>query len=342
MTKIDALDWAANHQAAAEHVNGRLWPNGEFTVGLVRPLCGKGAVERCEEIGVADVWDEAGGHETPEYLTLSIPSNSHIEPKASRKRGLNGLTGYGRRMVRSGAYLLQQNYHPQDLAFVTLTVPPLSQDGRKALSGGWSNLTRQLLQWLSRHLVKAGVNPNIVGVTEIQTRRLANTGEGYLHFHLVMPSKAKRWRGHAIRVEQLRTWWTRAVQRVSGEEFSEAARIEMAPVKKNCESYLSKYMSKGGTEQVVEFMNDVGLDNIPPTWWCMTKQMRENVTSRISESRELGLHLLAYCSDAHSHVDMDSLCYAKAIELEIDGRFRTMGWVGRLTPSAMDDLKRRK
>jgi len=179
--------------------SGKLWPNGEFSVGYMR--VGQENDESSEwEWCKAEAWlskDELDARlaamlelldEVERFysmsadlaasgLTLSNIWNSH-KTAPPRKNGLKGLTGFGAKMLRSGLYLLENRLGRDDCALITLTVPTLCQEDRKKLAGRWGQVTNRMVQYLSRELVKAGRKPTIAGCVEIQSARLEQDRQG--------------------------------------------------------------------------------------------------------------------------------------------------------------------
>ncbi len=123
-------------------MSGKLYPNGEFTLGYVPP---KRKTEK--EKRYDDAWEfqtvEADvprkvGKRTLYSITetfhrdiildhplgLSTLTNSHNQSQTTRKpRGQKGISGLGKRTVRNGAWILQKSYGKKQLGFLTVTVP---------------------------------------------------------------------------------------------------------------------------------------------------------------------------------------------------------------------------
>lgn len=340
--------------------SGRVWPNGEFSVGYARVG---------EESTFEDEWgwtnrsrgltpDELDERlaATLEYLeavegfysmhaelaasglTLSNVWNSH-KPAPASKNGLKGMTGYGTKMLRSACYLLEDRLGHDDCVMVTLTVPTLGREARRKLALEWGRLTNRLVQWLSRELVKAGRTPAIVGCVEIQTGRLEKYRQGYLHLHLVCPAHANTGGTWAVDAKKLRAWWANSLERVIGCKLPNLPRIETALVEKSVEAYLGKYLSKGTGAELEQFIGDLGENAVPGQWWFMSAPMREAVRSGTKSGRNAGELLDALVNHLLSQGTGEGFEYVRHIDCMLDGKPVTVGWVGRLSRELADEVR---
>ena len=318
---------------------GRIWPNGNFSLGL-GPV-GQAALELEEEgQGNLSRWDQ-GAHlgDAVARLTSSNAINSHTPSEPRAERGLKGITALGQQMLRSGCYILERDYGNRDLCFATLTVPALPKGARYLLAVNWSELVRQLLQWVSRQLMKSGRPTKVAGCTEVQSGRLARTGEGYLHLHLVWPAHSncagRRW---AVDWADLRGWWERALVRFSCCELPHHPRVELAPVKKSAERYMGKYLSKGSGECLDGFITDLGECSVPPAWWFMTAEMRQQVKAETANGPNTGTLLDAVIQNALEDGSLDIFEWIRPVMVTFTDRPIHIGWCGRLRAGVRDDL----
>lgn len=339
---------------------GRIWPNGEFTLGF-------GVRE--EEGSVAEEWSWTGGHRgltedeldvrlefldgwlevvasvysvsarlASVYLTLSDTLNSH-KPIERVKYGLKGLTGKGRKMIRSGAYLLEQALGRDDVVMITLTVPTLEREQRIEVARQWGKLTNRLVQYLTRELVRQGRAAAIVGCVEVQTGRLKKYSEGYLHLHLVCPAHSNAGRTWAIDASELRSWWRAAIERVIGVPLPYLPRVETAIVQKSVEAYLAKYLSKGSDEGMEEFVDDLGEDCVPGQWWFCSAHMRDVIRQRTLSGEACGALLESLIEHLLSVGDGEGFEYIRHVDRLADGKLKTCGWVGRLDPALRSEIE---
>lgn len=318
---------------------GRIWPNGNFSLGL-GPV-GQAALELEEEgQGNLSRWDKGAClGDTVARLTSSNALNSHAEREPPPPRGLKGITGFGQQMLRSACYLLERDYGKKDLCFATLTVPALPKGARFLLAQNWSELVRQLLQWVSRQLMKSGRPTKVAGCTEVQSGRLARTGEGYLHLHLVWPAHSncagRRW---AVEWADLRDWWERALVRFSCCELPHHPRVEVAPVRKSAERYMGKYLSKGSGECLEQYVADLGECSVPPAWWFMTGEMRQQVKTETACGPNAGTLLDAVIQLALENGDLVDFEWIRPVMVTFTDRPVHIGWCGRLKPHLREDL----
>lgn len=338
---------------------GRIWPNGEFSLGYIpdledvdiysdKYLHGQSQVmpedELDELLQVADLWedevwrsDSLHGQPCGGSITLSDAHNSHsLPPRASY--GLKGLTPKGRKMIRSGAFLLEQVLGKEDCAMITLTVPTLDREGRIAVAKKWGTLTNRLVQYLSRELVTQARKPTIIGCVEVQTGRLKKYGEGYLHLHLICPAHSNAGQFWAIKAGALRTWWASALERVIGHSLPHLPRVETAIVKNSVEAYLAKYLSKGTGEELASFVEDLGEECLPGQWWFCSAPMRQAIVENTIEGANCGALLETMIEHLLDQGTGEGFEYIRHVDRMVGGRPVTCGWVGRLSQPLKDEL----
>lgn len=270
---------------------GTIWPNGQFSLGY--QFRTEGIPARVSEEWA---WLPGGGSGSNLVSTLKFsqaPIAAPVEAQKKRgKYGRGGITTYGSRMVKNCAFLMEERFGVKGLAFWTWTVPPLSEEGRALLASKWGEVVRQLYQWLKRSLVKSGVRPLIVGVTEIQTKRLELYGEAYLHHHAVIPAFVPGSKRFSVDVFGARAFFKNLIERIVGHSLSWTPRVNAQIVRKSAESYLGKYLSKGPGD-IETASKDLGEESIPGQWWNVTAEARSMVQKRVrrgeSPGREIDL-----------------------------------------------------
>lgn len=318
---------------------GRIWPNGNFSLGT-GPV-GQAALEDdgADEIGLARFGDSGDIQAAIAALTSSNGTNPHTGDSEPRKNGVAGITPFGQQMLRSACYLLERDYGNQDLCFATLTVPTLPKEGRVRLARNWGVLTNRLCQFLTRRLMKAGRPTKVAGCTEIQSARLANHAQAYLHVHAVWPSHSNE-SGHLWAVEwsEIRSWWAQALERYSGCSLPYQPRVELAPVRKSAERYMGKYLSKGSGEALDGFIDDLGEDSVPGQWWFMTSEMRYQVKAETSHGPNTGTILDAVIQTALEDGDLTIFEWIRPVMIQFTDRPVHIGWCGRLRSEVRDDL----
>ena len=349
---------------------GRIWPSGDFSVGYRRvtgdgdarldlrsekrriddgdyvlpddwEYMGKGKVRQmvgslsASQKAECDAWH--GGAEGP--LTLANASNSHTA--ATRpQRGLKGITGYGKKMVRSACTLIQRRTPKGRTTFATISMPTLPLEQRRKLAELWPEYVRQLLQFLTRQLVQSGLPLTICSVTEIQPKRFEDFGESYLHLHLVWPNRWAKRGNWAIDPRHVRAWSESFLQR-NGLWNDEAwVRVNVQPVKKSAAGYCSKYMSKGVNE-IAEMAEELGQGAIPRTWYNLTKAARDMVKAELLEGDHVGAAILATVEGIFKGVvPFRSVFYSlHEVVLEWDGQVKGVGWRGACLESWRQDIR---
>lgn len=223
-----------------------LWPNGEFSLGLSK----------------------------------SVKSHKPPEPAQRRQRSGKAQTNYSKRMVRNCVARLEQRCQKQNLAFATYTLPELPGGDMARVRDELPTIAHQLKQMIERDQARAGLNPEVVYVIEIQEERYRKTGEVVPHIHVVFQSRKTRYHPYVISKERNTQLWNRAVSNALGRdiEIPSGARIEK--VKKSAERYMAKYMSKGG--QLAQKLADEGrINELPKAWWGATLTLRRWVKANI-------------------------------------------------------------
>lgn len=230
-------------------------------------------------------------------FTVKVSENCTKEKPRTRQNGTNGITSLGRRRVIDGCVLLEQMYGKKRLGFGTLTIPGLSKGGLAVVNKNWAKLIDRFHKVLRRLYAKRGLEPHIVGVTEVQTGRLKNRDEFALHYHFVYPScdvPGDWW----FTAKFIRATWQRLVMAVMveygcNEDVKFSASVSLQPVRKSARNYLSKYMSKGKAD-CEGFIEAGHIDELPRQWWACTKPLRNRIKSAIMPlSSEICYFLLA-------------------------------------------------
>jgi len=318
---------------------GRIWPNGNFSLGSGPVGCSALENDGADEIGVARFGDSGDIQAAVAALSSSNALNSHKPISPTSERGLKGITGFGQQMLRSACFLMERDYGKSDLTFATLTVPTMPKGARWLLARNWSELVRQLLQWVSRRLMQSGRPTKVVGCTEVQSRRLESSGEAYLHLHLVWPAHSncggRRW---SVDWEDLRDWWKKALIRFSCYVSQHNPRVETCIVRKSAERYMGKYLSKGNGECLEQFIEDLGEESVPPTWWFMTADVRHQVKAETAHGPNTGTILDAVIQNALGDGDLSMFEWIQPVMIVFTDRPVHIGWCGRLRADTRDDL----
>jgi len=312
------------------------YPNGEFTVGYVRPakftpepLPGK----KVEVFSFGWLEDEYK-HLVLDWVQDKLDQQEPLEspsPANSTKRGLKGITPHGARLVRNAAYLLQERFGRECLSFVTLTLPGVSKEELAAIATQWSHVVHMYTKELKRELDRKGVYSSAVGVTEVQEKRLSRRGELGLHLHLVHVGRMGRKVPWAISYRWHRAVWGRILKSVLGREFDDRALENVEMVKKSAEGYLGKYMTKG-TSSIGHIVQTYGEECVPSAWYFCSNQLRDAVKDRVKTSWSLGEKIWP---DLPVMEARGALIYTKINTIEIGGKQFVVGLSGKWDKSVL-------
>lgn len=316
--------------------SGTIWPHDEFTLGYAkqRPDGGPWHEDPFVGMGVDDAAMEMRAREGLVPLDLSDVLNS----TKKAKRGLKGISGYGRNMVKAVGALVNRNYPHHRVTFCTVTLPEMSTENRLWVAENWAELTRELLRWVTRQLEKAGVPAIVCSVSEIQPKRLATSGSGYLHWHLIwlnVPAKSGSW---SIEPNDLRKWLSRVLDRKLNTNLDGGVNVDVRSVKGEVARYMAKYMSKG-SETLAEAQEDWGEGVTPATWWNMNAKTRAWVKANTFKGVRVGQLLESVLDYIWETGETDPIEFIKPIELEYDGITMVVGWRGRFGRTHADDLR---
>lgn len=327
--------------------SGKIWPTGEFSFGWVKQRPDERLDEREVEY-CPEGWVPGNGGFEPgtgwladcraAALDLSNLPNSVKSSKRPETYGRQGITGYGRKMVKSVGALIDSHLPLHRVTFATVTIPTLPRQLRRQLALAWPELVTQLLRWISRRLEKRGLPKVVVSASEIQPARLSESGEAYLHLHLLwvnVPAKAGRW---TVNVLHLRSWVSDFLIRRGIWSADSHVNVDVRSVKGDKACYLAKYLSKGG-DVLSEAAQDVGWDALPSQWWNVTKTARDWVKREMVQGKAVGFLLHEMVNDAFLLNRFTDFRYLYQVETEIDGYLVNVGWRGCLQPGAYSECK---
>lgn len=249
---------------------GRLWPNGEFSIGYAPA---GGAERRLSPKEYAD-------RLTPP-LGSSIDSNSHRYPdEGAVRRGVNGLTSHGKKVLRNSIWRIQRLHGRSRMAFVTLTLPDITFEQSWGISTDWSRVVRVFFQKLGRYFERLGLPTCYAACTEMQTERLGDDGHPALHLHFVCVTKRRGEKGYAITPGEIRWLWASVIgPMVPDVEFWGAVENVVA-LKGDASRYMSKYLSKG-TASVEPPRSDETGWSLPTAWYSVRANLRRWVLDNI-------------------------------------------------------------
>jgi len=216
----------------------------------------------------------------PSPMGLSEATNPHRKEEPRHRQGLTGISGSAKRMLRSGTALLGKLFPRRWITFLTVTTPTITESENEIVNSNWSEMVRQLLQQISRELVRAGIKPEITYCDEVQEQRYRDTGIVGLHLHLVFQGKRSDRSGYAITPARIDKFWQAQLERVLGRSVDVSASNKLETPKKPLEKEISKYISKGG-KLVAKIIADGKGHLLPSSWWGMTTSLKRKVKAAI-------------------------------------------------------------
>jgi hypothetical protein len=204
-----------------------------------------------------------------------------------QRRGLNGISSYARKQIRSACTLLEQRHGKSKLAFFTGTLPALTPQMMYQVCVNWSEVVRQFMQSIRRLLERAGLDAEIVHVTEIQEKRYAATGLPVPHIHAVWHGRTHRYARWALSIKQIESVWKKVIHNILLKEFSDTevesisflSATNIQAVKKSAANYLSKYCSKG-TKLIKRIAKSVDPRLIPKAWYGMSQTIKTEIAEK--------------------------------------------------------------
>lgn len=219
-------------------------------------------------------------------LVHQMVESSPQPQKSSRKR-LMGMTKNMARNIRNGVYLLEQWYGKDNLSFLTLTLPDLSNDDLAKCCQKWDSMIDQLLKGLRKVFKKHNMEFTYVYCTEIQSKRLQRRGEYAPHFHCVFRGRYARKKSWVVTPKKVRSLWSAIVANcVDHTSFDNSACENIQRIRYSAARYLSKYMSKGNCSIAVGSETVTG-QHLHTQWGGMARKVSRGIraaTTRISGS----------------------------------------------------------
>lgn len=320
-------------RTGAKRLSGKLWPTGEFSYGSYRERPDERLDDReltywgGDEPPPLDLTNVPNSRMAPRSLLSAGPGGSKTESKARKKYGRKGITGYGRKMLKSGGKLLQESHRHYRLTFCTITLPDLPDTARKAVSEGWGKMLNRLIEFLSRRLVRQELPKAILCATEVQPKRLERTGQAYLHLHLVWPNHQDEKRGWAIAPNDVRAWLNSYLETHYSLNDLGYINIDTQQVKQSAAGYIAKYISKG-TDDVEAAIEDLGEEGVPGQWWSMTKLLKEWVWLAMESGEKVGETLSQWVNWAFDYDDFSMFRYLYHVDVDMGGLLVTVGYRG--------------
>lgn len=304
--------------------SGRLWPDGQFTVGYAP--CG-GMEREMSPSEYASAWDA--------HLGSSLPSNSHnLKDPGAPKRGTRGITSHGKRVLKNAVWRMQRLYGKRSLSFVTLTLPSVSYEESWYVSSNWSEILRVFYQALGRELERHGLPKSYAGCTELQPERSQREEHPSLHIHFVCVGRWRSRGGWALSPGDFRRLWESSVSPYLSQKYSWDACENVQMVKKDVSAYLGKYLSKGVSMDSPPRSDGTGW-SLPTAWYNVNLTLRRWVLDNVRRHPEL----MEYLETAARDGSLGGGChYLFSGVIEAMAGTGPHYFVGKLTGEAMSEL----
>jgi hypothetical protein len=269
---------------------GRLWPNGEFTIGYAVG----GGLEKETEFD-----DFIKG--TLSHVGLSLPPNSHSErDEGAVRRGVKGLTSHGKKVLRNSVWRIQRIHGRGRMAFVTLTLPGVSFEQGWNISTDWARIVRVFFQRLGRYFEKIGLPTQYAACTEMQPGRVGSEGHPSLHLHFVCVTKRRGERGYAITPGEFRWLWASVVGPMCPDIEFWGGVENCVAMKKDASAYMAKYLSKGSADMEPPRSDETGW-SLPTSWYSVRLPLRQWVLENVRRHPKLIEHIERLCRDGTIH-----------------------------------------
>ena len=106
--------------------------------------------------------------------------------------------------------------------------------------------------------------------------------------------------------------------------------IDLQLVRGDVAREMSKYLSKG-SDCLRKAAEDLGIENMPRTWWNMSKALRDLVKAAILAGGQVGTLIVEWLQYDQGLGEAGLFLWCRPITVEMDGLQITMGHTGQLT-----------
>lgn len=335
-------------------LEAKLWPNGEISIWKPRtfklkPLVKAQSRDEVEfkmarlRLSLTNSTLEGaiallmGLSPLPIFDSLDVVPARTVESltKPRNRKGLLGITSYGRRIVRNAAHLIENEGGKHRAVFATCTVPDLPIEQMRVLHERWHKVVEIYRLGLKRSLQREGLSGESVTVSEVQEKRYERTGVPVLHIHTVFVGKTSvgKW---AVTPEDHDRIWVAALNSTGIVKLDKAPiACNLQRVKQSAEGYIGKYMTKG-SKVVAELIRKGWASWIPKHWWSCSRSLRARVnaqTRRVSEFAD-------WLNDCAGLEGAEVWLWHRDVTIQMkDGSSVVIAKYGRLKPSEVKRIK---
>jgi hypothetical protein len=172
-----------------------------------------------------------------------------VSPAKSVHRGpygASGLTSNGRREIWRSLKLLEDQ--KTECFFWTITLPTEALAGIAA-GRGWAAFQDRVRHELVRLLTDRLGVALVIGVAEVQPKRLRTAGVYAPHLHVAFVGRRKGWVRWAFNHADLDGIIERAAEAAGAPAFTATSAGNVEPIRASVAAYMAKYMTKGAQGQ---------------------------------------------------------------------------------------------
>lgn len=276
-------------------ISAKIYPNGEFGVGYVRKKK-TSAVDRRYEADrryadenaeiIADIEISPDGESFTygrKIIPGTVPPKLDLAPQSSQPRkkyGLNGITSYGRKMIRNAGHCLDvavRGRYGRTLQMGTLTIPSLPSRYMRSIAMNWHHIVRRFFQECKRESSKHRYRFDYVSCTEIQPQRLDTRNEVGLHLHFLFVAIRVSKSQWVLSDSWIREVWRRVLSRyVDSYPLPDNLQYKRIPVSISGAAYVAKYASKGD-KSIKQVAEQFGNEYLPSQWWSCSSGLKRCV-----------------------------------------------------------------
>ena len=279
-------------------------------------------------------------------LGLSPLSNSDkaLEPgddddssqkKAPDRKGLNGITSFGARIVRNAAYLIENEGGQNRAVFATCTIPDLTRDRMQIVHENFHRVVELYRLGMRRELKDSGLSGEIVTVSEIQEKRYEKTNIPVLHIHSVFCGRSRTGKWAVSKERHDKIWKNSLLSVLQDDELNVASACNLQKIKRSAEGYIGKYMTKGS--QAVKKVVEQGYGEwMPKQWWSCSRSLRRRIDKQTRQPDDLS----EWLDGAATTDDKTIWLWSRNVEIEMrSGEKVVIARYGRLSEQQLSQIK---
>lgn len=219
--------------------------------------------------------------------------------------GAFGLSSNGRREIWRTLKLLEDVR--STLFFWTITLPDEALAGIAA-GRGWAGFQDRVRHELVRLLTDRLGGALVVGVAEVQPKRLRERGTYAPHLHVTFVGRRKGWVRWAFNHADLDGIIERAATACGAPTFKATAAGNVTPVRKSVAAYMAKYMTKG-CQAGQSAAGKIELR--PKQWWFRSSAMLQWVREHVFP---LSLPFVAWVHEHRRSLEEQGLIRHRQVE----------------------------